>query len=83
MAKLSNVAKLLRDLVALPSVNPAFLPNEPELTGEERVASYLTELTSKQGLEISRQNVLPGLSRIHIRPRRRRLTTQPRPPATQ
>jgi len=67
VAKLSAVAKLLRNLVALPSVNPAFLPNEPELTGEERVAAYLTELASKQGLEISRQNVLPGRKNLFVR----------------
>ncbi|MBT4666176.1 MAG: M20/M25/M40 family metallo-hydrolase, partial [Opitutae bacterium] len=67
MAKLSTVAKLLRDLVALPSVNPAFLPNEPELTGEERVATYLTDLARKQGLEISRQNVLPGRKNLFVR----------------
>jgi acetylornithine deacetylase/succinyl-diaminopimelate desuccinylase-like protein len=67
MAKLSAVAKLLRDLVALPSVNPAFLPNDPELTGEERVASLLTDLARKQGLEISRQNVLPGRKNLFVR----------------
>ena len=67
MAKLSNVAKLLRDIVALPSINPAFLPNEPELTGEERVASYLTDLARKKGLEISRQNVLPGRKNLFVR----------------
>ena len=67
MAKLSNVAKLLRNLVAIPSVNPAFLPNEPELTGEERVASYLTDLARKQGFEISRQNVLPGRKNLLVR----------------
>ena len=67
MAKLSTVAKLLRDLVALRSVNPAFLPNDPERTGEERVAAYLTELARKQGLEISRQNVLPGRKNLFVR----------------
>ncbi|MDA1047028.1 MAG: M20 family metallopeptidase [Verrucomicrobia bacterium] len=67
MAKLSAVAKLLRDLVALPSVNPAFLPNDSERTGEERIASYLTDLARKQGLEISRQNVLPGRKNLFVR----------------
>ncbi|MBU63190.1 MAG: peptidase [Opitutae bacterium] len=67
MAKLSTVAKLLRDLVALPSINPAFLPNEPELTGEERVASYLIDHARKQGLEISRQNVLPERKNLFVR----------------
>ncbi|MFP6892873.1 MAG: M20/M25/M40 family metallo-hydrolase, partial [Opitutales bacterium] len=67
MAKLSTVAKLLRDLVALPSINPAFLPNDTERTGEEKVASYLTDLARKQGLEISRQNVLPGRKNLFVR----------------
>ena len=67
MTKLSEVAKLLRDLVALPSINPAFLPNEAEHTGEERVASFLTDLARKKGIEISRQNVLPGRKNLLVR----------------
>ncbi len=67
MARLSPVAKLLRDLIALPSINPAFLPDDPERTGEERVASYLADLARKQGLEISRQPVLPGRKNLLIR----------------
>ena len=67
MAKLSPVAKLLRDLIALPSVNPAFLPDDPNHTGEERVALYLADLARKQGLEVSRQPVLPGRRNLLIR----------------
>jgi len=67
VAKLSSVTKLLRDLVALPSVNPAFWPDDPERTGEERVATYLADLARKQGLEVSRQAVLPGRKNLLVR----------------
>jgi len=67
VAKLAPVAKLLRDLVALPSVNPAFLPNDTERTGEERVASHLIDLARKHALEVSRQSVLPGRKNLLIR----------------
>lgn len=49
--------RLLRELVALPSVNPAFLPGRAELTGEHRVADYLTAVGAKAGLEVDRQRV--------------------------
>lgn len=67
MAKFSSVAKLLQDLIALPSINPAFLPEDPDRTGEERVASYLADLARKQGLEVSRQPVLPGRKNLLVR----------------
>jgi acetylornithine deacetylase/succinyl-diaminopimelate desuccinylase-like protein len=67
VAKLSPVAKLLRELVALPSVNPAFLPNDSKRTGEERVANHLIDLASKHGLEVSRQSVLPGRKNLFVR----------------
>ncbi len=67
MVKLKPVAKLLRDLVALPSVNPAFLPDKPELTGEERVATHLADLARKRDLEVSRQAVLPGRKNLLVR----------------
>ena len=67
MARLKPVAQLLRDLVALPSVNPAFLPDNPDVTGEERVAAHLTDLAAKRGLEVSRQAVLPDRSNLLVR----------------
>lgn len=67
MAKLSSVSRLLQDLIALPSINPAFLPDDPDRTGEERVALYLADLARKQGLEVSRQPVLPGRQNLFVR----------------
>ena len=67
MPKLKPVAKLLRDLVALPSINPAFLPDNPELPGEEGVATHLADLARNRGLEVSRQAVLPGRKNLLVR----------------
>jgi acetylornithine deacetylase/succinyl-diaminopimelate desuccinylase family protein len=51
---------LLRDLVALPSVNPAFLPAGDPRAGEWRVADFLTSLAAKAGLPIEFQKVFDG-----------------------
>jgi len=37
----SKTEKLLRELIALPSVNPAFLPAKDRRAGEHRVADFL------------------------------------------
>ena len=52
---MSQVVKLLRDLIALPSVNNAFLPAEDPHSGEETVAEFLTNRANKAKLEIERQ----------------------------
>jgi acetylornithine deacetylase/succinyl-diaminopimelate desuccinylase family protein len=60
--------KLLRDLVAFPSVNPAFLPAGDRRAGEQRVAGFLGSTASKAGLSVSfqkaggRANVLVKLT---------------------
>lgn len=60
--------KLLRDLVAIPSVNPAFLPAGDRRAGEQRVAEYLGSVSKKAGLSVSfqkaggRSNVLAKLT---------------------
>src|SRR5688500_14674727 len=51
---------LLRDLVALPSVNPAFLPVGDERAGEWRVADYLASLAAKAGLPVEFHKVFDG-----------------------
>jgi hypothetical protein len=38
---MTNTEKLLRELIALPSVNPAFLPARNPHAGEQRVADFL------------------------------------------
>lgn len=62
--------QLLRELIALPSVNPAFLPDRAELTGERRVADFLACTADRAGLELKWQEVFPGRSNllIHLTP---------------
>jgi acetylornithine deacetylase/succinyl-diaminopimelate desuccinylase-like protein len=52
-------AKLLADLIALPSVNPAFLPERHPFAGEGRVAEFVAAITAKAGLEVEFQKVSP------------------------
>lgn len=56
---MSKVEQLLRDLIALPSVNPAFLsPNDPR-GGEQRVADFLAASAARAGLDVELQEVFP------------------------
>lgn len=57
---MSNTAKLLSELIALPSVNPAFLPAGDARAGEQRVSDFLAVTAARAGLDIEFQNVLPG-----------------------
>ncbi|MBI5800204.1 MAG: M20/M25/M40 family metallo-hydrolase [Verrucomicrobia bacterium] len=59
--------KLLRELIALPSVNPAFLPGRDDLTGDRRVADFLAFTADRAGLELEWQEVFPGRSNLLIR----------------
>ena len=67
MPRLSSVQRLLRELVARPSINPTFLPDRPDLTGEERVAEFLEEMAKGEGIEVRRQPVLPGRKNLIAR----------------
>lgn len=58
--------RLLRDLIALPSVNPAFFA-DPELHGEHRVAEYLAAAALRGKLEVQMQPVVPGRSNLLAR----------------
>jgi acetylornithine deacetylase/succinyl-diaminopimelate desuccinylase-like protein len=58
--------RLLQDLIALPSVNPAFF-SDPELHGEHRVAEFLEEAARRQGLDVESQAVVPGRSNLVVR----------------
>ena len=57
---MTQAEKLLCDLVALPSVNPAFLPPGHAQAGEGRVAEFLAATAARAGLEVSWQKALPG-----------------------
>lgn len=56
---MSPTLKLLRELIALPSVNPAFAPPGDPNTGELRMAHFLASTAAKAGLSIELREVLP------------------------
>jgi acetylornithine deacetylase/succinyl-diaminopimelate desuccinylase-like protein len=59
--------KLLQELIALPSVNPAFLPPGDPRAGETRVAEFLAASAARSGLSVEFQKVLPGRSNLIVR----------------
>src|SRR5271167_2298741 len=64
---MTRTEKLLAELIALPSVNPAFLPPRHPHAGERRVADFLSTVAARAGLEIEFQKVLPGRSNLIAR----------------
>ena len=52
--------KLLRELIALPSVNPAFVPPDDPRAGEKDVGDFLAAAAAGAGLDVDLQKVLPG-----------------------
>ena len=59
--------KLLRELIAIPSVNPAFVPAGDSMAGEKRVAEFLADKLVKGGLDIEWQRVFPDRSNLIAR----------------
>ena len=51
--------KLLRELIAIPSVNPAFLPAHDPRAGEKNVADFLAATAAQAGLSVEFQKVFP------------------------
>ncbi len=74
---MTRTERLLRELIALPSVNPAFLPEKHPWAGEQRVADFLAATAARSGLDIDFQPVHPGRKNLLVRlapggkPRRR------------
>jgi acetylornithine deacetylase len=70
---MSDTAKLLSELIALPSVNPAFLPPGDVRAGEQRVADFVAVTAARAGLEIEFQKALPGRVNLiaRLRPKNR------------
>jgi acetylornithine deacetylase/succinyl-diaminopimelate desuccinylase family protein len=64
---MTRTEQLLRDLIALPSVNPAFLPPRDPRAGEGRIAEFVASLAARAGLDIEFQEVLPGRPNILAR----------------
>ena len=63
----SQVVQLLRDLIALPSVNAAFLPPGDARAGEAKVADYLVKRAAMARLDIERQPVTPESDNLIVR----------------
>ncbi|MGD1086913.1 MAG: M20/M25/M40 family metallo-hydrolase [Verrucomicrobiota bacterium] len=61
---MTDTEKLLRELIALPSVNPAFLPANDPRAGEKRVAEFLAATAAQAGLDVCFQSVLPGRANL-------------------
>jgi acetylornithine deacetylase/succinyl-diaminopimelate desuccinylase-like protein len=59
--------KLLKELIALPSVNNALLPAGDPRAGEQRVADFLGATASRAGLEVDFQKVFPGRANLIAR----------------
>ena len=78
---MTRTERLLAELIALPSVNPAFAPHvgasarqarpSQKKFGENNVADFLALVAAKAGLDVEFQKVLPGRSNLiaRLRPR--------------
>jgi len=64
---MSRATQLLRELIALPSVNPAFLPANDPRAGEQRVADFLAATAGRVGLDVEFEEVFPGRSNLLAR----------------
>jgi acetylornithine deacetylase/succinyl-diaminopimelate desuccinylase-like protein len=64
---MTKTEKLLRELTALPSVNPAFLPARDPHAGEQRMAEFLAATAAREGLDVELQAVAPGRSNVLAR----------------
>lgn len=67
MAAASSTVRLLLDLIALPSVNPAFLPAGDARTGEAGVAAFLGDFARRGGLSVELQEAAAGRSNLLAR----------------
>src|SRR5215213_7813608 len=78
---MSPAERLLRELIALPSVNPALMPPNDPRAGEERVAKFLSHIAQRGGLDVQSREVFPSRHNIlaHYRPTgaRRRVILAP------
>ncbi len=63
----SDVADLLAELVAIPSVNPGTHEPEAPTEGEARVAAFVRDFCEDLGLQVELQEVLPGRPNVIAR----------------
>lgn len=59
--------KLLRELIARPSVNNAMPGADPARMGEQRVADFLAAAARRAGLDVDWQKVFPGRANLLVR----------------
>jgi len=64
---MTKVERLLSELIALPSVNPAFLPLGDPRAGEKQVGEFVAVEAARAGLDIEVEEVFPGRSNILAR----------------
>ena len=64
MTASSRALAILRDLIAIPSVNPAY---DPESAGESLIATYIAAWARSLGLDVHRQSVFPGRDNVLVR----------------
>jgi len=64
---MTKTEKLLRELIALPSVNPVFLPAQDPRAGEQGVADFLAATAAAARLDVELQAVAPGRSNLLAR----------------
>lgn len=65
---MTRTEQLLAELIALPSVNPAFTAsNDKARCGEKNMADFLAATAARAGLEVEFQKVLPGRSNVIAR----------------
>src|SRR5690349_24691069 len=62
-----ETSRLLRDLIALPSVNPAFLPAGDLRAGEKSVGEFLASVAAEGGLDVDFEEVFPIRSNVIAR----------------
>ena len=65
--RMERALKLLRELIALPSVNPAFLPAGDPRAGERRVGEFVAATGAAWGLDVDFQEVAPERSNVWLR----------------
>ena len=64
---MTRTEKLLAELIALPSVNPAFLPPRHPNAGEKNVADFIAATAAHAGLEVEFQKVSPERANVIAR----------------
>ena len=63
---MSLTVKLLQNLIAIPSINNAFLENK-KLTGEERIAKYIFDRANKANLDVQKQPTECGRDNLIVK----------------